>query len=750
MMRTTVAVMALLAGLLIGCDRQPHAAATAGAEAEIDQELGVEEKLAIADAARPGFVQVAYTLQYDKGESPYFYGGTRSGVGASVIEQERPAETAGFLIDSTTVLTGDLVLHPRFIKSRAVRFGDDVVPATVSGYLVDHDAILLKLDRPLEGAEPFSFNAEADGPFQAVSYTMRAAEWTVRVSPFSPLTGRTVDGETFQLGPDNVLVVGADGTAVGIAVDSRLPADESWKGSPLAWEMVSEELMTQRLAELEQRANAALLRVALNFRSPKKSPGLSDYVSTGEVGTEQNVMGVLIAPARVLVLAQLQPKATRRLERVQVYPGDGRDSIEATFAGSLKDYGALVVELAEPLEGAVVLDTANVRERDNKLLMLAEIRVQGDNRVAYFLRNRINGFYKGWRQNIYPAIPGDEEDVFLLSADGTLVALPISHRPKPTAERQGENRRTTAGTQVAAVLTPEAFDEHCDANNIPLTEEEESRLAWMGVALQPLSRELARANNCADLTRDGRTGAIVSFVYEGSPAAEAGVEVGWILLRLDVEDEPKPLEVTAEAYVWENRPFPWEQWDDLPEMYYDEVPPPWSPAETAFTRALTDLGFGRKYTARFFVDGEIVEKAFEVVESPKHYESAPNFKFEPLGLTVKDLTYELRHYFRKTLDAPGVILSKIEPGSKASVSGLKPFEIITHVNDQPVVDVAEFERLVEGQAELRLDVLRMTRGRVVKVQVSDPSGPADDEIPALPDESTIDQMPSEEIPAIVP
>jgi hypothetical protein len=35
-------------------------------------------------------------------------------------------------------------------------------------------------------------------------------------------------------------------------------------------------------------------------------------------------------------------------------------------------------------------------------------------------------------------------------------------------------------------------------------------------------------------------------------------------------------------------------------------------------------------------------------------------------------------------------VSKIEPGSRASVGGLKPYEIITHVNDRPIANVKAF------------------------------------------------------------
>jgi hypothetical protein len=207
-----------------------------------------------------------------------------------------------------------------------------------------------------------------------------------------------------------------------------------------------------------------------------------------------------------------------------------------------------------------------------------------------------------------------------------------------------------------------------------------------------------------------------------------------------VEGEPKPLEIELgrEADV---EPFPWEELDNVPDQYFDRIPQPWPPAENTFTRALTDLGFGTKFQAEFFRDGRILAKSFEVAASPPYYESAPRAENKSLGLTVRDLTYEVRRYFQRKPEEPGVIVSKIEPGSKAAVAGVKPYEIITHVNDKPILNVKDFEGAVAGQEELRLSVKRMMRGRVVKINMAAPA-PA----PAPEEEKPIREVEPEEGP----
>jgi hypothetical protein len=277
---------------------------------------------------------------------------------------------------------------------------------------------------------------------------------------------------------------------------------------------------------------------------------------------------------------------------------------------------------------------------------------------------------------------------------------------------------------------PAAFD----PNNVPRSEADENRIAWLGAELQPLTRDLARANGVADATNDGSFGAIVSHVYSNSPAAAAGVQPGWILLRLRIAGEPKPLEVRLDRYGGERfggEGYPWDKLDEVPAEYLDRLPPPWPSVENNLTRALTELGSGARYQADFANGGKTITKDFEIQIAPPHFASAPLHKSKDLGLTVRDLTYEVRRYFQKADTDPGVIVSRVEPGGKAAVAKIIPFEIITQVNNEPVADAQAFKRLCEGQKELRLSVSRMTQNRIVKIR----SAGAEKSKPSQPDDS---------------
>ena len=50
------------------------------------------------------------------------------------------------------------------------------------------------------------------------------------------------------------------------------------------------------------------------------------------------------------------------------------------------------------------------------------------------------------------------------------------------------------------------------------------------------------------------------------------------------------------------------------------------------------------------------------------------------------------------------------------MAGVKPYELITHINEQPVNNVKDFEKLVAIGGELKLSLKRMAKGRIVSIK----------------------------------
>jgi len=603
----------------------------------------------------------------------------------------------------------------------AVRQGDEVVQACFAAYAKAQNAVILELERPLKAARPLAFAVKPRPPYLAMTYEEASGAWTINVQGYGPGVALDEKGGRFSPAPLQSLITDEAGAAVALAMNGRFDSEDNPAGSPLQWPAYKADEMARLVADIEKRCDRGLVRVTLHFRSPKKDAG-GRFRGHGEeeIATETHVLGIVLDGGRLLVLANLKPKVTARLEKIVVHPAAG-PVVDAKFAASLLDYGCLLATLESPLAGALALSDLPILDARFMVLPAAEVRLLGENRVAYFDHRRIVGFDVGWRHQVYPEVAGKDEGLFLFDPQGALLAAPAARREKVSAEARYASRdelKLTPVVYLKAALGDLA--KNVDPQNVPLTEADEQRLAWLGVELQGLNPDLARENKVSDLTRDGASGAVVSYVYPGSPAAKAGIEPGWILLRLRAQGQPKPLEVEMGEDESDRGPFPWDRLDEVQEQYYDRIPHPWPSAENALTRALTDLGFGKKFTAEFFHEGKVATRDFTVTASPPHYDSALRHKAASLGLTVRELTYEVRRYFQKAPADPGVIVSKIEPGSKASVAGFKPFEMITHVNDKPILTVKDFEQAIPKAGEIRLSVKRMNQGRVVKIDMSAP------------------------------
>ncbi len=686
----------------------------------------------IVEKAAASLVRIEYRVKYDKGDQPSALnfatkcsscGDLHAEVDLSdYVKEERPVVTAGFLIGDGTVVGKDLLIHPRFIESIAVAHADDRVAARIDGVAVDRPAVRLVLERPLKKAAAVESAKQPATPRYAVGYAQKDGRWHARLSEFTPSFSIRDDGTwTCPLTADQ-LIVDAQGNAITATFADGAPED-GWSIAPSAWTFVADSELNQRLASFSAATESGLVRVALSFRSPRKTESLFSFTANEEdAATEQNAIGVIVAARRLLVLSNLKPRSTARLKRILVHLPDGTTA-KAGFEASLRDYGAFTATTESDLSPAVSLLSGSIEELANRLLMFAMIEMKGENRVAYHQHGRISSFSRRWGDRLFPSINASEGAWFIFTQDGALACFSIDRRQKVSVEEQYSTDESVLmpANALAGVLADPA--RHGDPQNVPLTEEEENRIAWLGVEMQAMDSELARANRVSDRTRDGAIGGMVSHVYPGSPAEEAGIQPGDILLALHVPGEPKPLDITTEDDGYGGN-FPWERWDELPEQYFDSVSRPWPSADSTLAQSLTRLGFGRPFELELFRDGDVKRLPMTVTQSPPHYDSAAKHKNKALGITVRNLTYEVNRYFQRSADEPGLIISRIEPGSKASVAGLKPFEIITHVNDEPVHTAKQFKQLVKGQESLRLAIKRMTRGRIVRITLDKKDGPA--------------------------
>ncbi|MCK5113499.1 MAG: PDZ domain-containing protein [Phycisphaerae bacterium] len=713
---TFLSVIALGASFALAAPADKTKPATKGKK---DKSLTLKQKINLAKKLRSSFAVLELTLQYDeKGEQPPR--------GNNTIDEERPYEICAYILSPTEIVVSDPQIPARFIKSTNVRFGDQLVKATPTAYAVDQKAVFLKLAEPLADAKPLKFLKRSKKPYIMVHFLRRDTKWSIRLGGLASAIMLSPDGRAFHprsySGSVSGLIVNKKGKAVGLNLAYTLPADKTWKGSPLDWTKIDAETYDAEKDTVKKLFGTTVVRVALSFRSPQKNTSRSRYSGDEEDDTEQNAIGIIYSDNRILVLKLLKPKVTARLQRIVIHYADEK-STPAKFLCNLKDYGAFIATLDTPADKTTPISDTPIFDLRGKLLLSVDAKLQGEKVIAYVNRSRINSYDIGWKRKTFPKINGSDNRM-VFTQDGKLVAMPMARRKKVESGNDrwsGSDLSLTPLGHLEKILNATDLAEFSDTSNIPLTEEEENRLAWIGLALQPLDRELARINNVAEVTQNGSFGALISYIYPDSPAAKAGIEVGDILVRIHSKEYPKPVDVKAGGDRFGGRPFPWKQYDQIPEQYYDQIPTPFSPTENFFTRKITDLGFGKEFKLEIYRDGKRLDKDFTVTQSPAYYLSAPKYKSKELGITVRDLTYEARRYFQKKPADPGVIVSKIEPGSKASVAGIKPYELIISVNGVEVKNAKDVEKLLADPGDLKLFVKRMHKGRVIKIRRKAPT-----------------------------
>ena len=176
---------------------------------------------------------------------------------------------------------------------------------------------------------------------------------------------------------------------------------------------------------------------------------------------------------------------------------------------------------------------------------------------------------------------------------------------------------------------------------------------WLGVRIQGIDQELAQSFG---LQRP--RGALVAEVIPESPAAQAGLQVGDIILSFNDRQV--------------------EEWAQLPGLVgRTQV------GETVPVQVLRD---GQQQTI------EVTIEALD--EEPTRMASAPRGERGVLGVAVSDLNAAQREELGLAEERGGVLIENVEEGP-AMDAGVRPGDVILQLNRQKVENVRQFAELVE-------------------------------------------------------
>ncbi|CEG53078.1 MULTISPECIES: DegQ family serine endoprotease [Stutzerimonas] len=210
------------------------------------------------------------------------------------------------------------------------------------------------------------------------------------------------------------------------------------------------------------------------------------------------------------------------------------------------------------------------------------------------------------------------------------------------------------------------IDVAMDVANQLRTEGKVSR-GWLGVVIQEVNKDLAESFGL-----ERPAGALVAQVMDGGPAARGGLRVGDVILSLN----DKPIVMSA----------------DLPHLVGAL-----KPGSTARMEVVRD-GDRKMLDVKI---GAMPEEGEAVAASGGGQERSDN----RLGVKVTELTDEQK----KSLDLPGgVVITEILNGPAAMI-GLRPGDVITHLNNQAINSAATFAQVAEQLPKNRSVSMRVLR-----------------------------------------
>jgi serine protease Do len=190
---------------------------------------------------------------------------------------------------------------------------------------------------------------------------------------------------------------------------------------------------------------------------------------------------------------------------------------------------------------------------------------------------------------------------------------------------------------------------------------------WVGIGLQDLTPELMKSFKIEE-----KEGALISQVFEGSPAEKAGLKVGDIVIEIDGKKMKNGQDVVREVLKKK---------------------------------------VGQKIELDVIREGKRIKVEVTTAEMPPEAgeRRAPSEKKEWFGLRVTAVTPDIA----KELGLPrpeGVVIENVEAGSVGQDAGLRRGDVILEVNRQKVRDESDYRTLMEKTKPEQTVLLLVRRG----------------------------------------
>jgi len=382
--------------------------------------------------------------------------------------------------------------------------------------------------------------------------------------------------------------------------------------------------------------------------------------SSGEVNLrEANSTGIVVSADGLIISQGHIVLENRKPLNIKVsFPGDPETKYDAQILHKPNDINLAFLRITEPPDNLKFLhfDNAPRMSIGEPILVLGLLRETLD--FTHAIQTRRIGAVLDEPRMTYAlddAVPFGFVGGPVVSRSGDVVGVVGFD----LSTQEGGELYTRSGHPL--VYQTELFAKYIAAP--PSAEENGDREdAWLGVYTQPLTDDFAEYWN---LPKDG--GLVVSTVIQGSPADRAGLRMGDVIVSFN----GRPMTAKQDADVLN------------------------------FTKLIRESPLGEPLPLTLIRGGQALDLRLTLLPRPKSGREAEEFEDNVFGVTVRELTTDVRIAINLSEDVQGVLVRRVRSGSPAALAGIRPGFVVLALGGRPTPNVQAFTAAVEAEKQAK-------------------------------------------------
>lgn len=674
-----------------------------------------------AQIYEPRLVIVKYKFKPDKtGYKP-----NASGFLCQICGNRHKLNTGRLIQENNSFLIPGLAMNDRMVISQNLLIPEEniatiniitpegkEIPASVSSFFPEENAIALVAENSIGENIPEIVFEDADGEEQLYA-VFAGIEQDKRISgviPFSTDVAVQVSRQPEYMVPAPTLafIVKENGMPAGITIGKTLKIKDlrKWRNDPAKWRSISVDQFSDALDNVRNVMKDNTVPVKIKLKSPPKTNSITNMMEDRDKN-EIQCFAIILDSGELMVPYMLDIPDSNRIEEFWV--SHNGNSIKAEYVGTMKKYGAIIIRPVTPIPGKGADFYHGSADLADDQLFFAVTAKPLNSRVEFLIIPSAKQGSVRCNDQVYPIFsPGDEQDL-IVTLDGKIFFCALNLRSQNDTDAYFNISADELIPQMK-IFNPDYAPK----------QEELFAIGWLGVQYQPLDEKLAFAYGISHLTDNGKKGLVITEVLPESPAEKAELAPGDVIMRIVPDSNLVPVELNNSEFFNYKIGFPWEYYDQIPEIYYDEIPMPWPDYNDKLNKMLSSYGIGAGYTMLYLRNAKPEEVHMTVEAAPLSFYNTKRIFSDTLGLTMCNLTTEVRNYMKMNDNEPGVVVAGVKSGSKASVAGIKPYEIITKVDDQPVNSIEQMQEFCQGKTKIKFEIKRLNLSRIVSVKTDNP------------------------------